>query len=125
MSVLVVGATLVAGVVGALLRYGAATFAARKGHRLPWAVLLVNIAGCLIGGIVIGLIEHAVIGPEVRLIVLSGLAGGLTTFSTWSTETVQLAMQGRWRTAGGSVLLNLALGVGAVVLALSVTDALI
>ena len=124
MTALVVGATLVAGAIGALLRYGATTFAARRGHRLPWAVLVVNVAGCLIGGVVLGLVERGVIGDDVRLVVLSGLAGGLTTFSTWSTETVQLAIEGRWRTAAGSVLLNLVLGIGAVVLALVVTTAL-
>src|SRR6187402_1657283 len=83
MTVLVVITALLAGALGALLRYGATAIAARGRRRLPWAVLAVTIAGCLIGGVVLGLVERGVIGDDIRLIVLSGLAGGLTTFSTW------------------------------------------
>jgi fluoride exporter len=108
---------LAAGAVGALLRYGATQLASARRTRLPWAVFAVNAAGCAIGGVVLGLVDAGLIGADVRLIVLSGLAGGLTTFSTWSTETIQLAMSGRWRLAMLTVLANLAVGVGAVVVA--------
>lgn len=106
---------LAAGAVGALLRYGATLLASRR--RLPWAVLLVNAAGCAIGGVVLGLADAGVIGADARLVVLTGLAGGLTTFSTWSTETVQLAMSGRTRTAVANVAANLVVGIGSVALA--------
>jgi CrcB protein len=115
---------LAAGAVGALLRYGATTLAGRLRLRLPWAVLLVNVVGCAIGGVVLGLVDAGVIGADVRLVVLSGLCGGLTTFSTWSTETIQLAMSGRWRTAVLNVAANLVIGVAAVVVADLVTTAL-
>jgi CrcB protein len=115
-SALVIAVALLAGALGALLRYAASTVFGRARATLPWAVLLVNVVGSLVGGVVIGLTQAGVIGADARLIVLSGFAGGLTTFSTFSVETVQLTLVGRWRTALGSVLANLLLGVAAAVL---------
>lgn len=108
---------LAAGAVGAVLRYGATRLASGRELRLPWAVFAVNALGCAIGGVVLGLVDTGVIGADARLVVLSGLAGGLTTFSTWSTETVQLVMEGRVRTAVVNVTANLVVGVAAVALA--------
>ncbi len=59
--------------------------------------------------------QSGAIGADARLVVLGGFAGGLTTFSTFSVEAVQLAMDGRWRTAVSSVLANLTLGLAACV----------
>jgi CrcB protein len=112
-SVLVIAVALLAGALGAVLRYAASTVFSRTRANLPWAVLLVNVVGSLAGGVVIGLAQAGAIGTDARLIVLSGFAGGLTTFSTFSVETVQLALGKRWRTAIGSVLANLLLGVAA------------
>jgi fluoride exporter len=109
--------TLAVGVVGALLRYGATQLAGARRLRLPWAVFAVNAVGCAIGGVVLGLVDAHVIGADIRLIVLSGLAGGLTTFSTWSTETIQLAMSRRWPLAALNVGANLVVGIAAVVVA--------
>lgn len=115
MSALVVIVALAAGAIGALLRYAASIqFAGRS--RLPLAVLLVNAVGSMIGGIVLGLVQSGAIGPDARLVVLGGIAGGLTTFSTLSVETVQLALAGRWRTALGSMLANLVIGIASAVL---------
>ena len=114
MSVLIVVVALVAGALGAVLRFATSTLLASRA-RLPWAVLAVNTAGSLVGGIVIGLVQSGAIGADARLIVLGGFAGGLTTFSTFSVEAVQLAMDGRWRTAVSSVLANLILGLAACV----------
>ena len=115
---------LAAGAVGALLRYGATLLAGRTRSRLPWAVFAVNAVGCAIGGVILGLVDAGAIGPDVRLVVLSGLAGGLTTFSTWSTETIQLAMTRRWRAAVLNVVANLVVGVAAVVAADLITRTL-
>ncbi|GAA2076824.1 hypothetical protein GCM10009840_09170 [Pseudolysinimonas kribbensis] len=120
---MVVIAALGAGAIGALLRYGATHLTGMPRRRLPWAVFVVNAVGCAIGGVVLGLSDAHLIGGDIRLIVLGGLAGGLTTFSTWSTETVQLAMANRWRTVLLSVAANLVVGVAAVVVADLVTVA--
>ena len=114
MSALVVLVALLAGALGAASRYATSTLLAGRSE-LPWAVLIVNAVGSLVGGVVLGLVQSHAIGADARLIVLGGFAGGLTTFSTFSVETVQLALAGRWRTAFGSVLANVALGIAAAV----------
>jgi len=116
MSTLVVITALVAGSLGAVIRYGTARAFAAHPSRLPWAVLIVNVVGSLVGGIALGLAQAGVWGADARLVVLSGLCGGLTTFSTFSVETIQLATEGRMRAAGASVAANLVLGIGAAAL---------
>jgi CrcB protein len=80
----------------------------------PWAVLAANVLGSAIGGVVLGLALEDVIPPEWQLIVLGGVAGGLTTFSTLAVGTVQLDRGGRRWWAVGNVLGSFALGIAAV-----------
>ena len=86
-------------------------FARRAG--LPWAVFIVNVMGSAIGGTAIGLATTGVISTDLRLILVGGVAGGLTTFSTWSVETVQLVLEKKLSTALVSVVLNLGVGLAA------------
>lgn len=116
MSPLVVVAVLGGGMIGALARYGVSlAFASRP--RFPTAVLVVNVVASAIGGIVLGLADRSAIDADVRLVLLTGVAGGLSTFSTWSVETIQLMQSGRWRVAVASVSLNLVLGLAVAVAA--------
>ena len=115
MTPLVVGALLVAGAVGAVIRYALSrAYPVRPGH-LPGGILIVNVVGSLVAGAVIGLAERAAISDDVRLVLLTGFCGGLTTFSTWSVETIELVDGGRWRAAILNVLVTLGLGLGAAV----------
>lgn len=94
---------VVAGAVGSLTRYLLGRAGATASW--PWPVLVVNVAGSLLAGVAI----HT----DFALIAVTGLAGGLTTFSTLSVETVQLVGTGRWRAAVMSMALNLGLGLAA------------
>lgn len=115
MSTGVVVAVMLAGAVGALLRYGTSlAFAGRSGF--PSAVLVVNAVGSALGGSLLGLAEHNGVSADVCLILLTGLCGGLTTFSTWSVETIQLALEGRSGKALMNIGLNLAIGIVAATL---------
>ncbi|HWR84944.1 MAG TPA: CrcB family protein [Rhodoglobus sp.] len=100
---MIVAAAIAAGALGAAIRYGLSLLI-----RAPWAVLVVNVVGSALGGVLL-----AVAPDDLRLVLLSGLGGGLTTFSTLSVETVQLAEEGRLRVAVLSAALNLILGVAA------------
>lgn len=112
MSAAVIAAVLLAGALGALARYGVSRASASRGP-FPWAVLVVNVVGSALGGAVLGLAVAGAVSPEWRLILLTGFCGGLTTFSTFSVETVQLVLDGKTRVAVGSVAANLVLGIGA------------
>lgn len=112
---LVVLVTVAAGGGGAVLRYLVSLWFARSrdagepGTRFPWAVLVINAVGSALGGAVLALAEHG-LSAEAQLVLLSGVCGGLTTFSTFSVETVQLATTRRWRFAALSVAANVIVG---------------
>jgi fluoride exporter len=91
---------------------------------LPWAVFTVNVIGSTIGGITIGLATTGIVSTSLQLVLIGGVAGGLTTFSTWSTESVQLILAGKWRTAGTNVVLNLVVGLAAATAGYLVSTAL-
>lgn len=90
---------MLAGAVGALLRYGVSLIGG------VWSVLIVNVVGSFIAGLAIGL------SGDYQLIVAAGFCGGLTTFSTFSVATVELAMKGKWSQVVSAVLANIVLGV--------------
>lgn len=113
MNPAIVVVTLLAGGLAATVRYLVSVGLARlsAAEQFPWAVLLVNVVGSLLGGIALGLSFSGGISPETELIVLTGVCGGITTFSTFSVETIQLFVAGRWRTATANIGANLALGL--------------
>lgn len=113
LSPLVVVAVLVAGAVGGVLRYALSrAFPVRPGH-LPGGILIVNVVGSGLAGALIGLAERAALDGDLRLVLVTGFCGGLTTFSTWSVETIELLDGGRWRAAILNVVMTLALGLAA------------
>ena len=78
----------------------------------PWATLLVNVAGSFVIGLSVGC-RPAEFGPEWHAALATGFAGGLTTFSSWTTATVRLASERRYLAAAGNILANLLLGLAA------------
>lgn len=110
---IVVVVTLAAGALGAVLRFLVSrAFGARAGV----AVLVVNVVGSAIGGLVYGLAVIGDLDAGALTVILTGFCGGLTTFSTFSVETVQLVMAGKGRMAALSVAANLVLGIGSAAL---------
>jgi fluoride exporter len=113
LSPLVIVAVLGAGAVGALLRYGMSrAYPVRPGH-LPGGILIVNVLGSGLAGALIALAERAELSGDLRLMLVTGFCGGLTTFSTWSVETIELLLGGRWRAAILNVVVTLTLGLAA------------
>lgn len=104
------------GVAGGLLRFSIDTwFAHRTGTRRhwPWATLLVNVAGSLIIGLSVGVSGRLGLGEEWHAAVATGLAGGLTTFSSWTTATIRLVSEGRYPAAALNVAVNVVAGLSA------------
>ncbi|GAA5210918.1 fluoride efflux transporter CrcB [Microbacterium kyungheense] len=87
-----------AGGVGAGLRYLVDRWVTPAGGaRFPVGILVVNVTGSFVLGVITGL--GTAIAPELSLVLGLGLLGGYTTFSTVSVETVLLAQRRRWRDA--------------------------
>lgn len=102
-----------AGGVGAVVRFALA----RLGHpdRLPWPVLAANLGGAFVAGLATSLLGGE---PLLLLVVVTGFCGGLTTFSTWMVESVQLADRRRVRAAVANVAVTLVAGVALAALGL-------
>ena len=113
------------GVAGALLRFAVDSwFAHHPGRRphWPWATLVVNVTGSLIIGAAMGMTVRLGLGAEWQSGLSTGLAGGLTTFSSWTTATVRLVSETRYRAAGLNVAANLAAGLAAAALGVALTS---
>ncbi|WP_407566075.1 fluoride efflux transporter CrcB [Streptomyces sp. 184] len=112
------------GMVGAPLRYVAdRAVQLRHGSPFPWGTLAVNVAGCLILGTLTGATLAGAASEPVRLLLGTGLCGALTTYSTFSYETLRLAETGRGRCAAAYVGASLAVGLGAAFLGAAVGEA--
>lgn len=103
------------GFIGAALRYVISSKMVSTG--IPWGTLLVNV----IGGVLIGLIMQMClstnsISPNMKLFLTTGVLGGLTTFSTFSYETVGLFSSGDYKSGVMNICLNLILCLGGVLL---------
>ena len=112
-----------AGGVGAGLRYLVDRWLtpAAGAARFPVGILVVNVSGSFVLGVITGL--GTAIAPELALVLGLGLLGGYTTFSTVSVETVLLAQRGRRRHAALNLLGTLALAALAAGLGLLVGGA--
>lgn len=112
MTVLLV---LLGGAIGAPTRYLTDVLVqSRHKSVLPWGTITINVAGSFILGLVAGLASASTAPAWVLTLVGTGFCGALTTFSTFSFETVRLAEAGRWWPALGNVVISLALGLLAV-----------
>jgi CrcB protein len=120
-SILALSATL-----GAALRYyGTLWAAARFGIAFPYGTLLVNVLGSFILGCFLTLAAQLiVISPEIRLFVATGFCGSLTTFSTYSYETVALLEKGSYMMSGLYLFGSMALGILSIVLGAALARAL-
>jgi CrcB protein len=101
--------------VGAPLRYLTDRMVqSRYGSDFPWGTLTVNVAGSLLLGFLVGL----PVGAAWTTLLGTGFCGALTTYSTFSYETLQLARAGTRVRAAVYVMLSILAGLGAAALGL-------
>ena len=98
------------GAAGAIARYEVTNLIQHRTHvGFPYGTFVVNITGCLIIGLAIGLLDEGIItNPNWRLLLVTGFVGAYTTFSTFEAETFNLIK-------AGTVAIALANVVGSVV----------
>lgn len=83
--------------LGAWLRWGLGLLLNPALPELPLGTLAANlVGGYLIGLAVAFFIQQPGLSPEWRLFIITGFLGGLTTFSTFSAETVTLLLRGQY-----------------------------
>jgi CrcB protein len=97
------------GALGASLRYmAAAATHGLLGHAFPYGTLLVNVVGSLlIGYLVVLLPDPGSHDWGLRLLLITGLLGGFTTYSAFSIETLTLLQEGQALKAGLNIALTL------------------
>ena len=122
-QILIVGA---GGFVGAVLRYVVSGLVQKRFPGFPEAgTIFVNVLGCFAVGILTTLVtEQSTLSPGLRLLVITGLLGSMTTFSTFGYETMALVQAERPGLAAITVFGNLVPGLVAVWLGHLATEAL-
>jgi fluoride exporter len=86
-------------VLGAWLRWGLATWLNPLLPVLPLGTLVANIGGGYLVGLAVAFFSTSTLAPEWRLACITGFLGALTTFSTFSAESVQLLQAARYGAA--------------------------
>ena len=90
----------VGAVLGAWARWGLGLALNRPGQALPWGTLLANLAGGLLVGALMAVFERR---PELaqawRPFLVTGFLGALTTFSTFSAESLAMIQRGAYASA--------------------------
>lgn len=116
---------LLGGAIGAPLRYLTDVFVQSRHHgAFPWGTFLVNVAGSLVLGITAALVTAGA-SPWVFALVGTGFCGALTTFSTFSYETIRLVEEGSMFKAAMNCLGSVAVALGVCAGGFAITAAIL
>jgi CrcB protein len=98
--------------IGGVCRYLLSVFVQGKTPSgFPYGTLVVNLIGCFLIGILFGFFEKTEVSTESRLMLVTGVLGGFTTFSAFSGETYNLIRTGHFGIALTYVLISVVIGV--------------
>jgi CrcB protein len=102
------------GFLGAILRFTISSWIQKSsGSLFPFGTLGVNIIGSFIIGFLFLYFQYINLSMHQKAIFVTGLLGALTTFSTFSWETLLMMQEGLWSRALGNIGLNIVLCLGA------------
>ena len=94
--------------IGGIFRYMLSVLIqAKTASPFPLPTLTVNVVGCFLIGIVLGIFDRGQLSQEWKLFLATGVLGGFTTFSAFSNETVIMFREGH----AGNALLYVAASV--------------
>ena len=93
---------------GAWLRWGLGLWLNPALPELPLGTLSANLVGGYLVGLAVAFFtQYPGVSPEWRLLIITGFLGGLTTFSTFSAETVTLLLRGQYAWGVGIIAAHL------------------
>src|SRR6267142_2126123 len=126
MSASGVAAVGIGAALGAWLRWGLGAAMNALLPALPMGTLAANLVGGYLIGVAVAVFEqYGGLAPELRLFVITGFLGGLTTFSTFSAESVSLLASGRYGWALAHTLAHLLGSIALTVLGIASARALL
>jgi fluoride exporter len=114
------------GALGSTARYLLSGFTLHHtgNWRFPLGTFVVNVLGCLAVGVIGGLIvKHDTFSPNARLFLITGIAGGFTTFSAFGLETFYLLRRAEYLVAAGYVVSSVLLGLAVLLLGFAAVSA--
>ncbi|KAB1988895.1 fluoride efflux transporter CrcB [Streptomyces triticiradicis] len=116
---------IIGAAIGAPLRYLTdRAVQLRHDTVFPWGTLVVNVTGCLILGLLTGAASAGQVSGHLQLLIGTGLCGALTTYSTFSYETLRLTGAGAGFYAAANVIVSVTAGLGAAFAGVSFAQAL-
>ncbi|MFC9622389.1 fluoride efflux transporter CrcB [Streptomyces sp. NPDC056930] len=116
---------IVGAAVGAPLRYLTdRAVQSRHDTVFPWGTFAVNVTGSLVLGLLTGAVAAGAASSDLQLLLGTGLCGALTTYSTFSYETLRLAEDGAKFYAAANVVASVVVGLGAAFAGVSAAEAL-
>ena len=102
------------GALGSVARYQLSSWTIyhAMNWRFPAGTFLANVLGCLVAGILAGVIDRTgIFAADTRLFLFVGLLGGFTTFSAFGLETMSLLRRGEIAVAATYVSLSVIVGI--------------
>ena len=111
--------------IGAPLRYlSDRAIQSRHDTIFPWGTFAVNVLGSLILGIITGAATSRGASPQVQLAVGTGFCGALTTYSTFSYETLRLLEDDARLFAAANIVATIVAGLGSAFLGVAISHAI-
>ncbi|MBD48596.1 MAG: fluoride efflux transporter CrcB [Dehalococcoidia bacterium] len=117
----------IGGFLGSIFRYGLTKWVDEltKHQSFPSGTVAVNVLGCLVIGVAIAFFEsRQILNSNLRSLIIIGILGGFTTFSTFSLQNFELMKNGESLAALANIGLSVCLGLTAVYVGYSITSKL-
>lgn len=90
------------------------------GTRFPWGILVVNVLGCFLFGLVWMLAEErGLLSGETRFLILTGFMGAFTTYSTFTFQTGEFLRESQWNAACANIAAQVVLGLAGLFLGMA------